>query len=359
MAEIIARFKHGLANGEFNLDVDLRLPASGINVLFGRSGSGKTSLLRCMAGLDRAPDGFMQLGETVWQDDAAFVPVYRRQIGYIFQDANLFSHLTARQNLNYAARRAVKNSDIEFEPLVELLGIGGLLERYPAQLSGGEKQRIALARALLTNPKLLLMDEPLASLDTERKQEILAYLERLAAQYAIPIVYVTHSMDEMARLADHLVIIDAGRVVAQGSLAEILPRLDLPVKLGEDMGVVIDATISELDAPWQLAKATFNGGGLWIADEHDAIGQKIRLRILARDVSLSLHADGGENSILNGLKATILAVQADAHPAMSLVQLQVGEMKILARITAKSVAKLQLEIGQDIWANVKSVSVIR
>lgn len=231
MAEIIARFKHRLENGEFNLDVDLRLPATGINVLFGRSGSGKTSLLRCMAGLDRTPHGFMQLAETVWQDDAAFVAVHQRQIGYIFQDANLFEHLTARQNLEYAKRRAVKNADIEFDRLVELLGIGALLERYPVQLSGGERQRVAMARALLTGPKLLLMDEPLASLDVERKQEILPYLERLAAQFTIPIVYVTHSMDEVARLADHLVIIDAGRVVAQGSLAEILPRLDLPVKL--------------------------------------------------------------------------------------------------------------------------------
>ncbi|MGL1920747.1 MAG: molybdenum ABC transporter ATP-binding protein [Hyphomicrobiales bacterium] len=357
--QMLVKLDHTPENSDFRLNVDLQLPATGINVIFGRSGSGKTSLLRLIAGLDRSLSGRMKLSDEVWQDETTFTPIHKRNIGYIFQEASLFSHLTARENLVYAQKRARQVPILSFAEIVEFMGIGNVLEQYPAQLSGGEKQRIAIARALLFSPQLLLMDEPLASLDRPRKQEILALLERVRDEFGIPIIYVTHSMDEVARLADQLIILDAGQMVAQGSLRDVLPRLDLPIALGDEMGVVIEATIAEHDEEWQLARADFAGGGIWLAAHDEAIGDKLRLRILARDVSLSNTPMAVDSSILNGLKAVVSEIKTDNHPAMRMVQLQVGENLILARITNKSLVQLGLVVGGEIWANVKSVSVTR
>lgn len=359
MGYIRATFKHKISPNGFGLNVDLKLKNSGITVIFGRSGSGKTSLLRCMAGLDKAAHGLMQIGEKTWQDDGVFVPVYRRKIGYVFQEASLFSHLTARQNLAYGQKRNVTENGLQFDEIIALMGIEKQLNHFPAALSGGERQRVAIARALLSNPKLLLMDEPLASLDDARKQDILPYLERLRNEYNIPMIYVTHSMDEVARLADHLVILEAGKVIAQGSLTELLPRLDLPFHLGEDSGVVIEAKIAEHDKKWHLARAVFEGGELWIADKGEAIDQTVRLRILARDISLTKQATGETSSILNALSAVVTDMKSDDHPAMIMVQVKVGKSLFLARITAKSANQLSVKIGEKIWVNIKSVSVIR
>jgi len=256
VSQLLARFK--LDRPGFSLDVDLDLPARGVIALFGHSGSGKTTLLRCIAGLEHAPDGRLSLNDEVWQDAERFLPTHQRPIGYVFQEASLFPHLTARGNLEYGMKRAASRMDRPaLDHIVELLGIGSLLERRPDQLSGGERQRVGIARALAVKPRLLLMDEPLAALDLARKQEILPYLERLHEELEIPVLYVSHSPDEVARLADHIVVMRDGRAVAAGPLTETLARLDLPIQLGEDAGVVLDAVVAERDTQWQLARATF------------------------------------------------------------------------------------------------------
>lgn len=199
----------------FRLDVDLTLPGRGVTALFGHSGSGKTTLLRCIAGLERSPQGFLSFKGEVWQDAATWLPTYRRPLGYVFQEASLFPHLTVMGNLRYGLRRVTAGQRAHLEQAIELLGIAPLLKRRPDRLSGGERQRVGIARALAVNPRVLLMDEPLAALDHQRKQEILPYLERLHDTLAIPVLYVSHSPDEVARLADHLVVMEDGQALAR------------------------------------------------------------------------------------------------------------------------------------------------
>ncbi|MBW8900864.1 MAG: molybdenum ABC transporter ATP-binding protein, partial [Massilia sp.] len=263
-----------LDRGAFRLDVDLDLPQRGISALFGHSGSGKTTILRAIAGLERAPGGHVALGGEVWQDDARglFVPVHRRALGYVFQEASLFPHLSVRANLEFGRKRVPAHERrFTLEPVTELLGIERLLERRPDGLSGGERQRVAIARALLASPRLLLMDEPLAALDLRRKLEILPYLERMHAELAIPIVYVSHAPDEVARLADHLVLLDDGKAVASGPLTETLARVDLPPSFADDAGVVLDTRLAghEEDA---LSRLEFDGGALFVGRRREAIG---------------------------------------------------------------------------------------
>ncbi|HEX5756043.1 MAG TPA: molybdenum ABC transporter ATP-binding protein, partial [Arenimonas sp.] len=235
----------------FALDVELALPARGVSALFGPSGSGKTTVLRCLAGLERAR-GAMRVGNEVWQDQARFLPTHRRPIGYVFQDAALFPHLSVLGNLRYGQRRSRDASSVDLKQAIELLGIGDLLDRKPDTLSGGERQRVAIARALAVGPRLLLLDEPLAALDAARKREVLPYLETLHESLDIPVVYVSHSSDEVARLADHLVLLDAGRVRAQGPLLQLAADLEIARCFGEQPGVVIDAQLAERDTQWQL-----------------------------------------------------------------------------------------------------------
>jgi len=238
-----------------------------------------------------------------------------------------------------------------------LLGIDHLLERMPQGLSGGERQRVAIARALLTSPRLLLMDEPLAALDVKRKQEILPYLERLHAELDIPVLYVSHAPDEVARLADHIVVMDAGRAVAVGPLTDTLARLDLPIQLGEDVGVVLDAVVAERDAAWHLARVEFPGGSLWVRDGGHAIGDPVRVRILARDVSIALQPVNG-TSIQNCLAATVEQMAGDHHPALSLLRLRVGPSPVLARLTQRSAVGLGLTPGMPVWVQIKAVALI-
>ncbi len=351
---IAARFRVDYAG--FALDVDLDLPGSGVTALFGRSGCGKTTLLRCMAGLERGAGRLAVNGET-WQDAGTFVPTHRRPLGYVFQDARLFAHLDVARNLDFGARRSGSAGAVRRDAVVELLGLGPLLDRLPARLSGGEQQRVAIARALLAGPRLLLMDEPLASLDHARKQEFLPWLERVRDELEIPVIYVSHAPDEVARLADHLVVMDAGRVVAQGPLAETLARVDLPIKLGEDAGAVFAATVAERDAEWHLARVEFPGGELWVRDNGTPVGRVVRVRILARDVSIanSRHED---SSILNVLPATVLAHAAEDHPSQVLVQLRVGENLLLGRLTRRSAQRLDLAPGREVWVQIKAVALV-
>ena len=249
-----------LARPAFTLEVDLTLPVRGITALFGVSGSGKTTLLRSVAGLERGHNGLVRIDTQVWQDDSQglFLPTWRRPLGYVFQEASLFDHLDVRGNLTYGQRRSGgAGQGIALDQAIELLGIGALLQRRPHQLSGGERQRVAIARALASQPQLLLLDEPLAALDYARRQDILPWLERLRDELHIPMLYVTHAADEVARLADTLVVLDQGRVSASGPVAEVLTRVETPVVLGEDAGALLDGTVQERDARWHLARVGF------------------------------------------------------------------------------------------------------
>lgn len=342
----------------FTLAVDLTLPGKGVTVIYGPSGCGKTTLLRCMAGLQPA-QGNLSVNGDHWQQGRQRRPVHERPLAYVFQEASLFPHLTVRGNLNYGYRRTPAGlRRIGFDQAVDWLGLGNLLERRPHQLSGGQRQRVAIARALLTSPRLLLMDEPLSALDRQSKLDILPYLERLHAELAIPVLYVTHSPDEMARLADHLVLMDQGRVLAQGPLEQILSRLDLPLAQEEDAGVIIPAVIRETDPKWHLCRADFPGGSLWVRDQPGTdIGNEIRLRILARDVSIALAAHP-DQSIQNLLPATVRQLATEAHPAMTLVRLDLGPTPILARLTSRSAHRLNLTPEQPVWVQVKSVAIV-
>ncbi|HLS98167.1 MAG: molybdenum ABC transporter ATP-binding protein [Porticoccaceae bacterium] len=343
----------------FRLAVDLDLPATGVTAIFGHSGSGKTSLLRCIAGLARAPGGLVRFQGESWQEGNHFVPTHRRPIGYVFQEASLFPHLSARGNLDFARRRADRGRPaIDLDQAVDLLGIRHLLDRLPAQLSGGERQRVAIARALLINPRLLLMDEPLAALDQARKGEILPYLENLRRELALPILYVSHSAEEVARLGDHLVAMAEGQVLASGPLGETLSRLDFPIKLGEDTGVVVEATITARDATWHLAEASFAGGALWLRDTGHALGERVRVRVLARDISLALSRHD-DSSIVNVLPARVLEIAEDAAEGLALVRLAVGDTALVARLTRRSAHLLELAPGKAVWAQIKSVAVIQ
>jgi molybdate transport system ATP-binding protein len=355
MNAIHARFN--LSYDGFALDVDLDLPGRGVSALFGHSGSGKTTLLRCVAGLTRAP-GELTINGEVWQDATRFLPTHQRPLGYVFQDANLFAHLDVRRNLEFGLKRVpAAQRKVGLEQAIELLGIGHLLDRLPERLSGGEKQRVGIARALAVSPRLLLMDEPLAALDLARKQDVLPYLETLHEQLDIPILYVSHAPDEVARLADHLVVMDAGRAVASGPLGDTLSRLDLPIKLGEDVGVVLDGTVSERDEHWHLARVAFAGGAVWVRDGGHALGQHVRVRILARDVSLALTPHSG-TSILNCLQAVVVDLADDTHPALKLVKLRIGASPLLARLTRRSAHALDLKPGQFVHAQIKAVALV-
>lgn len=343
----------------FNLDVDLDLPGSGITAFFGPSGSGKTTLLRAIAGLERLAQGRLVLDGQVWQEEGFFLPPHARPLGYVFQEASLFPHLSVRANIDYGRKRSSNGLDeAALGHIIDLLGIGGLLGRKPERLSGGERQRVALARALAVGPRLLLMDEPLAALDLERKREILPYLERLRTQVSMPILYVSHAPDEVARLADHLLVLEAGQVLAQGPLEQVLADVDTPIRLGEDAGAVIEGRVAELDGRWHLARVEFPGGGFWVRDEGQALGRSVRLRVLARDVSIALHESSGETSILNHLAVRVSAIGQDLHPALALVRLEIEGQSLVARLTHRSVQALDLKPGMAVWAQVKAVAVI-
>lgn len=361
-----AAFNHiclTLPRADFVLSVDLALPAQGITVLFGASGSGKTTLLRGVAGLERGPEssGLVEIAGERWQDDSAqvFWPTWRRPLGYVFQEASLLEHLDVQGNLQYGLKRT-RNPQAApaLAAAIELLGIGGLLQRRAAQLSGGERQRVAIARALATQPRLLLLDEPLAALDAERRQDILPWLERLRDELHIPMLYVTHAIDELARLADHLVVLERGQVQAAGHVTEVMARTDGPALGGEEAGVLLHGQVVERDARWHLVRVAFDGGSLWLRDGPCALGQRVRLRVLARDVSLATQAPQ-HTSIQNLLPCRITAIVPDAHPSQVLVRLQCGSAVLLARITARAADALGLRPDQPVWAQVKAVALVQ
>lgn len=351
-----------MSYGTFALDAHLQLPGRGVSALFGHSGSGKTTCLRCLAGLEKATSAFVQVNGELWQDSATgfFLPPHKRSLGYVFQEASLFEHLSVRDNLQYGWRRIpVSARKVELGQACELLGIEHLLQRRPGTLSGGERQRVGIARALLSSPGLLLMDEPLAALDSRRKAEILPYLERLHDELEIPVVYVSHSQDEVARLADHVVVLEQGRILASGPVGETLARLDLPLAQEDSAGVVIKGQVDGYDAVYQLLTLRLPGSQdcLRVAHVESPQGSQLRVKIQARDVSLSLTADD-QSTILNRLAVVVVELHPADNTAHVLVSLLAGEAVIVARITRYSADQLGLRIGQRAWAQIKAVAVL-
>lgn len=347
-----------LAYPGFALNIDIQLPARGITALFGPSGSGKTTLLRCIAGLQLAPNGLLQVNDNVWQNDTKFLPAHQRPLGYVFQEASLFSHLSVKRNLEYGWQRIPpEQRNVQLEQVVTLLGLNKLIDRKDtANLSGGERQRIAIGRALLTSPQLLMMDEPLSSLDNTSKQEIMPYLQRLHSELDIPLLYVSHALDEVAQLADHLVLLEQGHIIANGPLNETLSRLDLPTSHLNDASTIIETKITEHDEKYHLTRLDFSGGSLWVSRVAQPIGNVVRARVLARDVSIAMTVPQ-HSSISNILVAHIVEIQYEGPDRVNL-RLAVGnEHMLLSRITRRSHDQLRLETGMEVYAQVKSVAL--
>ena len=360
MSAIVSRFR--VHYEKFCLETELEFPDRGVTVIFGRSGSGKTTLLRCLAGLERSPTGYMKFGESVWQDESSnlFLPVHRRPIGMVFQEARLFPHLTVRNNLMYGYRRInPQQRHIAFDRVMDLMDLHPLLERRPQGLSGGEQQRIAIGRALLTSPRLLLMDEPLSNLDMERKQDILPFLIRLKEEMRLPIVYVTHSLEEVLQLVDTLVLLHDGNHVATGPANEVLSRLDLAGTTGPSaVGSVLTTTVAGHETEFGLTRVQYRDRFLYIPEQPLAVGSPLRLHLLARDISIALGKPETPTSVLNMLPATVLAIGPTDTPGSSVnIQLDVGE-PLLATITRKSLAHLKLKPGMKVYASMKAVRMV-
>jgi molybdate transport system ATP-binding protein len=332
----------------------------GVTALFGRSGSGKTSVLNAIAGLLRPERGRIALdGEALFDAAAGVdVAVHRRRIGYVFQEGRLLPHITVRQNLLYGRRFARGSGAVPYDKVIELLGLARLLERRPHDLSGGEKQRVAIGRALLADPRLLLMDEPLAALDAPRKSEILYYVERLRDELRVPIVYVSHSLDEVVRLADTIVVMSEGRALYAGPVPEAMARMELRPYLGRfEGGAVIDARVGEQDLEMGLARLDFPGGALLAPDVDALPGERVRVRIRARDVSLAT-VRPESISMLNVLACRVVAVGEPAGASVD-VQLDASGTPLIARVTRKSVAALGLAPDVPVYALIKSVAIDR
>ena len=345
-----------IRKGDFILDVDFCAPTKGVTVVFGSSGCGKTTLLRGLAGLEKSDHGFLKVGDSIWQDGKMIKPTHLRSIGYVFQEASLFDHLNVRGNLEYGARRAIDAEKDFMERTLDLLDIRPLLNRTTEQLSGGERQRVAIARALAVNPDILLMDEPLSALDLKRKKEILPYLDSLHDELDIPIIYVTHSLDETSRLADYLVLLEEGRVVGSGAIAEMLTRFDLPISHGSDATSLIEAKVVGRDDQFNLMSLEFAGGQFTITDRELPLETKVRLRVSARDVSLTQELQT-DTSILNIFSAIVDEMVPEGQSQV-MVRLKIKEVTMLSCITRKSAELLELNPGKKVYAQIKSVALL-
>ena len=337
----------------FALDARFDAPARGITAISGPSGSGKTTLLRAIAGLERGR-GTVMHGNRIWQDDRVFVPVHERRLGYVFQESSLFPHLSVQGNLEYGLKRA-GGSGAALANASELLGLGDLLHRDPATLSGGERQRVAIARALLAEPSVLLMDEPLAALDRDHKRELLPYLDELPQAWDIPVLYVSHSPEEIARLADHMVLMQNGSTIAAGDAGELLTRLDLQPAHDDDAAAVISAVVVDHDPEYGLCELRCGKASLFVPSAPLGKGRELRLRILARDVSLTLEPQQN-TSILNILPVTVREIVADTD-AGCLVRLDAEGCLLLSRITRKSADALALVAGKQVYAQIKTAAL--
>ncbi len=354
---IEARFQ--LKHKDFELDINFTAPAKGVTGIFGPSGSGKTTLLRCIAGLEKPDQGYFSVKGHCWQDKKQSWPVHRRPIGYVFQEASLFPHLNVRENIEYGWQRIAKNQrKLKLDEVVAWLGLETLLHRQTDQLSGGQRQRVAIARALLTSPQLLLMDEPLASLDPAGKAEILPYLESLYQELDIPVLYVSHSPQEVQQLGDYLILLNQGRVQAVGELNTLLTDPQLPIAHFEDAAAVLNARVISHDEEFHLTSLGFNGGQVSVSYNGLPIGHQARLRICARDVSLAL-IPPQQISISNSFPVRIVSLNPDRDPSQMLVRCETGGQNLLARITRRSVSLLDIVPDKIVYAQVKSVALMK
>lgn len=343
--------------GDVFIQAAFTSPPGGITALFGRSGAGKTALVNLLAGLDRPDEGRIAVEGSVLFDSEAGIdlPPEKRRLGYVFQEGRLFPHMSVRRNLTYGMKGETGN--VDFDHVVELLDLARLLARGPRDLSGGEKQRVAIGRALLASPRLLLMDEPLASLDMARKAEILPFIERLRDEFAIPIVYVSHAMEEIVRLADTLVIMSDGKVAAVGPVEELMSRLDLRPLTGRyEAGAVLTVTVEGHDVKRAITRLRFDDVTLLVPYADIPVGEELRIRIRARDVSLSL-GEPRDISILNVFPGRVVEI-SDRKDGQVDVIVDAGA-RIWARITRLAAGRLALEPGTQVHALVKAVAIDR
>lgn len=353
MTQIAASFKGQL--DQFDLDVSFSLPSRGVSALFGQSGCGKTTILRCLAGLTHV-NGHMTVDGDVWQDETRFLKPYERPIGYVFQDANLFDHLDVQANLRFGLKRVGAGQGPAFDEVVDLMGLAPLLKRKTTQLSGGEKQRVAIGRALLNAPRLLLMDEPLSALDRFSKDEIIPYLERLNSRFAFPIVFISHDTDEVERLADHLIIMEQGRIRAQGALADVLSDPTLFIAKSTKTASLVEGRIVDFDPQDQISTLSTSAGPLYVPAYVDEPGALRRVRIAATDISLAIEKPSA-TTILNVFQAKILSISAIDDSRINVV-LKMGEDRVIARISLKSLKAFGFYEGQSVYAQVKGVSMV-
>lgn len=346
---------------DFTLAVAESFGLDGITALFGPSGAGKTTLLRILAGLETGAEGRVTYNGTTWQDGARHVPPHRRGVGYVFQDARLFPHLSVRGNLRYADRRAPtdRRERIGFDEAVQALDLKPLLQRSPRALSGGERQRVAIARALLTQPGLLLMDEPLAALDLKRKAGILPYIARLPGTFSVPIVYVTHALEDVTQLADRLVVLSEGRVRASGEVHDILERLDLQPETGRfEAGVALTGRVAAHDRRFQLTRVSLGDQHIDMPAADVAEGATVRVRVRARDVILARERPRGI-SVRNCLYGHVAEIVPEPSTAFAEIRLDIGGQGLRARLTRAAVADLHLEPGQPVYALIKATTFDR
>lgn len=344
----------------FDLNVSETIPLQGVTALFGPSGSGKTSLLNAIAGFLRPASGHIRFGSAYWFSDTknVWIPPHRRSVGTVFQDAQLFPHLTVRGNLDYADRRAdAEKPGHPYAQIVSAMALEPLLDRHPQTLSGGEKQRAAIARTLLTRPDLLLLDEPLSALDNARKGELLPFLETLKSEFALSTIYVSHDVDEVSRIADRVMMLEAGRVIATGRTDEVLSRFGLEAGRNPyEQAAVLSGVIDQEAARDGLLAVRIGEAMIWLAANVDLEnGAQVSLKIPARDVSIALEKPTGI-SIQNMLAASVVAIEPTKRPAFQTVTLSVSDHTLLATVTRKAVTDLGLVPGQSVFALIKSAT---
>jgi molybdate transport system ATP-binding protein len=341
----------------FRLQVDCELPATGVTAIYGPSGSGKSTLLDCIAGLRRPTNGgLVRLAGESWMTADTFIPPWQRRVAYVFQDARLFPHLNVQQNLDYAVSRRTHGDGPEMQDVIRWLELAELLQRSPAALSAGQKQRVAIGRALLSAPRLLLLDEPLANLDHSASQQCLRYLQRLTKELQLPILYVSHDIEEVSQLADYLVLLENGKIADQGSLLDLCGRLDTRLSQEEQAAAIVLGTIGRGDPEFGLTELEVEGQTLLVGLQQHAPGQKRRLRIPARDVSICREKPQ-DSSILNILPVTLTEIQSEGT-ARVLLRLALGSQYLLSRITRKSATRLQLQEGDQLFAQIKSAALL-
>lgn len=350
--------------GSFVLDIDAEIQLQGVTALFGKSGAGKSSLLRIIAGLDHIPGNRVNFDQEVWQNDQQKIclAAHQRQVGYVFQNPSLFEHLNVKGNLDYARKRAsarpYTGDQTDSTDFLSALGVDHLMSRKVSGLSGGEKQRVAIARALLSRPRILLMDEPVSALDGASREEVLSLIQSIQKKLSIPVIYVSHSLDEVARLADQLVLIEEGRIRAQGPTVDMLLHPGIALQsMNRAAETIVDARVVELDEKYGLCRLAFAGGDLWVANQSLAVGDQSRARIMARDLSITLERQTG-TSIQNIVEAQVRGIRDDGQGAQLLVELDARGCKLLAQITRRSRDQLGLFEGKAVYAQIKSVALL-